>query len=150
NGNRIENNLMEDLRYGIHYMFANDNHVIGNITRRTRTGYALMQSRKLTVIGNRSEHDRNYGILMNYITYSTLKDNFVTDVQAGDTGGDTMIQGGEGKAVFIYNSLFNVIEHNHFEHSNLGIHLTAGSENNRIVDRSEERREGKQRRTRMD
>lgn len=133
NGNRIENNLMEDLRYGIHYMFANDNHVIGNTTRRTRTGYALMQSRKLTVIGNRSEHDRNYGILMNYITYSTLKDNFVTDVQAGDTGGDTMIQGGEGKAVFIYNSLFNVIEHNHFEHSNLGIHLTAGSEDNRIV-----------------
>ena len=133
NGNRIENNLMEDLRYGIHYMFANDNHVIGNTARRTRTGYALMQSRKLTVIGNRSEHDRNYGILMNYITYSTLKDNFVTDVQVGDTGGDTMIQGGEGKAVFIYNSLFNVIEHNHFEHSNLGIHLTAGSEDNRIV-----------------
>jgi nitrous oxidase accessory protein len=134
NGNRIEHNLIEDLRYGIHYMFANDNQVIGNITRRTRTGYALMQSRKLTVIGNRSEHDRNYGILMNYITYSTLKDNFVTDVQAGDTGGDSMIQGGEGKAVFIYNSLFNDIAHNHFEHSNLGIHLTAGSENNRIVD----------------
>ena len=134
NGNRIENNLLEDLRYGIHYMFSNDNHVTGNITRRTRTGYALMQSRKLTVIGNRSEHDRNYGMLMNYIPYSTIKDNFVTDVQAGDTGGDSMIQGGEGKALFIYNSLFNVIEHNHFEHSNLGIHLTAGSEDNRIVD----------------
>lgn len=134
NGNRIEHNLIEDLRYGVHYMFANDNHVIGNVTRRTRTGYALMQSRKLTVIGNRSEHDRNYGMLMNYITYSTIKDNFVTDVQAGDTGGDSMIQGGEGKALFIYNSLFNVIEHNHFEHSNLGIHLTAGSEDNRIVD----------------
>lgn len=132
NGNRIENNLMEDLRYGIHYMFSNDNHVTGNITRRTRTGYALMQSRRLTVVGNRSEHDRNYGMLMNYITYSTIRDNFVTDVQAGDTGGDSMIQGGEGKALFIYNSLFNTIEHNHFERSNLGIHLTAGSEDNRI------------------
>ena len=41
------------LRYGIHYMFSNDNRVVGNLTRRTRTGYALMQSRKLTVIGNR-------------------------------------------------------------------------------------------------
>nr|MBF0681483.1 nitrous oxide reductase family maturation protein NosD [Pseudomonas sp.] len=132
NGNRIENNLIEDLRYGVHYMFSNDNHVTGNTTRRTRTGYALMQSRKLTVTGNRSEHDRNYGFLMNYITYSTLKDNFVTDVQAGDTGGDSMIQGGEGKALFIYNSLFNTLEGNHFEHSNLGIHLTAGSEDNRI------------------
>ena len=132
NGNRIDNNLMEDLRYGVHYMFSNDNHVMGNTTRRTRTGYALMQSRKLTVTGNRSEHDRNYGFLMNYITYSTLKDNFVTDVQPGDTGGDSMIQGGEGKALFIYNSLFNTLEGNHFEHSSLGIHLTAGSEDNRI------------------
>lgn len=64
-------------------MFSNDNRVIGNLTRRTRTGYALMQSRKLTVIGNRSEQDQNYGILMNYITYSTLRDNLVTEVRDG-------------------------------------------------------------------
>jgi nitrous oxidase accessory protein len=132
NGNHLEGNVLEDLRYGVHYMFANDNSVIDNITRRTRTGFALMQSRKLVVIGNRSEQDQNYGILMNYITYSTLKNNFVSDVQRGDTGGDSMISGGEGKALFIYNSLFNTIENNHFEHSNLGIHLTAGSEDNKI------------------
>lgn len=133
NGNVIADNLFEDLRYGVHYMFSHDNHVLNNTTRRTRTGYALMQSRKLTVIGNRSEQDRNYGILMNFITYSTLKNNFVSDVQRGSTGGDTMIKGGEGKALFIYNSLFNDIENNHFERSNLGIHLTAGSEDNRIT-----------------
>ncbi|WP_442965264.1 NosD domain-containing protein, partial [Pseudomonas sp. FIP_A4] len=78
NGNHLEGNVLEDLRYGVHYMFANDNSVIDNITRRTRTGFALMQSRKLVVIGNRSEQDQNYGILMNYITYSTLKNNFVS------------------------------------------------------------------------
>ncbi|MGM3389069.1 nitrous oxide reductase family maturation protein NosD [Stutzerimonas stutzeri] len=133
NGNHLENNLLEDLRYGVHYMFANDNSVIGNVTRRTRTGYALMQSRKLTVIGNRSEHDQNYGMLMNYITYSTIRDNVVSGVQSGDTGGDSMISGGEGKALFIYNSLFNNIENNRFERSALGIHLTAGSEDNRIT-----------------
>ncbi len=132
NGNSIERNLFENLRYGVHYMFSHENRVVGNITRRTRTGFALMQSRKLVVIGNRSEQDQNYGILMNYITYSTLKNNFVSDVQRGDTGGDSMISGGEGKALFIYNSLFNTIENNHFEHSNLGIHLTAGSEDNKI------------------
>src|SRR3546814_20914412 len=55
-------------------------------TRRTRTGYALMQSRKLIVTGNRSEQDQNYGILMNYITYSTITGNYVSDVQRGDTG----------------------------------------------------------------
>ncbi|CDZ95801.1 NosD protein [Pseudomonas saudiphocaensis] len=132
NGNSIEHNLFEDLRYGVHYMFSHDNRVIANTTRRTRTGYALMQSRKLTVTGNRSEQDQNYGILMNYITYSTISDNLVADVERGDTGGDSMISGGEGKALFIYNSLFNTIEDNHFQRSDLGIHLTAGSEDNRI------------------
>ena len=132
NGNAIERNLFEDLRYGVHYMFSHDNRVIANTTRRTRTGFALMQSRKLEVIGNRSEQDQNYGILMNYITYSTIRDNFVTDVERGSTGGDSMISGGEGKALFIYNSLFNTIENNHFQRSDMGIHLTAGSEDNRI------------------
>lgn len=132
-GNRLEGNVLEDLRYGIHYMFANDNKIIGNTTRRTRTGYALMQSRKLEVIGNRSERDQNYGILMNYITYSTIRDNVVLDVQNGSTDGDAMVSGAEGKALFIYNSLFNSIENNRFEHSALGIHLTAGSEDNSIA-----------------
>ena len=133
NGNSLEGNQLEDLRYGIHYMFSNDNRVIGNLTRRTRTGYALMQSRKMTVIGNRSEQDQNYGILMNYITYSTLRDNLVTEVRDGGAG-EGMISGSEGKALFIYNSLFNRIEHNRFERSALGIHLTAGSEDNLISD----------------
>nr|WP_053150805.1 nitrous oxide reductase family maturation protein NosD [Pseudomonas sp. Pf153] len=131
-GNLLQGNTLEDLRYGVHYMFANDNRLLGNTTRRTRTGYALMQSRQLTVIGNRSEQDQNYGILMNYITYSTLRDNVVSDVRDGSTG-DTMITGAEGKGLFIYNSLFNRIEGNRFERSALGIHLTAGSEDNRIV-----------------
>jgi len=130
-GNHMEGNVIEDVRYGVHYMFANENSLIDNITRRTRTGYALMQSRKLIVTGNRSEQDQNYGMLLNYITYSTIRDNFVSDVRSGSTG-DSMISGGEGKALFIYNSLFNSIENNHFEKSALGIHLTAGSEDNRI------------------
>ena len=133
NGNLLQGNTLEDLRYGVHYMYANDNQLLGNTTRRTRTGYALMQSRKLTVIGNRSEQDESYGILMNYITYSELRDNFVSDVRSGSADGG-MVSGAEGKALFIYNSLFNVIEHNHFERSAVGIHLTAGSEDNRITD----------------
>lgn len=130
---RLANNFLHDLRYGIHYMFANANEVTGNHTLRTRTGYALMQSRQLKVVGNRSEDDQNYGILMNYITYSTISDNVISRVHQGDTGGDSMISGGEGKALFIYNSLFNTIEGNRFESSNLGIHLTAGSESNKIA-----------------
>src|SRR5690554_6293695 len=132
NDNIIHNNRMRDLRYGVHYMFSNRNQVTDNSTTRTRTGYALMQSRQLTVTGNRSDHDQNYGLLMNYITYSTLKNNFVTAVQPG-SGDGVHISGAEGKALFIYNSLFNTLSGNQFKHSALGIHLTAGSE-----DRSEE------------
>lgn len=130
-GNHLEGNRLEDLRYGVHYMFSNNNRVIGNLTRRTRTGYALMQSRQLTVVGNRSEQDENYGILMNYITYSTLRDNVVSQVSLGSTT-VSKAPGAEGKALFIYNSVFNTIENNHFENSTLGIHLTAGSEDNKI------------------
>lgn len=135
NDNVIDGNRLRDMRYGIHYMFSNRNKVINNETRRTRTGYALMQSRQLTVLDNYSDHDENYGILMNYVTYSTLQNNFVTAVQAG-VGDGIHISGGEGKGLFIYNSLFNTISGNHFENSALGIHLTAGAEDNKIYDNS--------------
>lgn len=131
NDNVFDNNYLHDMRYGIHYMFSNRNKVTNNLTRRTRTGYTLMQSRQLTVLNNRSEYDDNYGILMNYITYSTIKNNYVTNVQAGQ-GDGIHIQGGEGKGVFIYNSLFNEVSENYFANSAIGIHLTAGSEDNKI------------------
>lgn len=133
NDNLIENNYLHDMRYGVHYMFSHRNKLLNNLTERTRTGYTLMQSRQLYVENNRSRFDQNYGILMNYITYSTIKNNQVTDVQAGQ-GDGVHIQGGEGKGIFIYNSLFNTITGNSFKNSALGIHLTAGSEDNKIYD----------------
>ncbi len=132
--NRLEDNFLHDLRYGVHYMYSHRNRVTGNRTLRTRTGYALMQSRELTVVGNRSEHDFNYGILMNYITYSTIADNRVIGTRRGQayvTGGVGVV-GAEGKALFIYNSQFNEIRGNVLEGADIGIHLTAGSEDNRI------------------
>ena len=131
NNNTIRNNDMSELRYGIHYMYSMNNLLENNTTRRTRTGYALMQSKRLRVINNRSINDENYGILMNFITQSEIKGNVVTDVSQGQTGGVAII-GAEGKAVFIYNSLYNTFEGNYFGNSNIGIHLTAGSEDNQI------------------
>lgn len=134
--NLLQGNELHHLRYGIHYMYSYNNRVIGNHTHHTRTGYALMQSKYLTVTGNRSEHDGNYGILMNFITHSTIADNNIRDVQEGRgymTGG-AAVAGAEGKAVFIYNSQFNRITGNRFAGSDIGIHLTAGSEDNEIHD----------------
>lgn len=131
NGNTIRGNVMTDLRYGIHYMYSMDNLLEGNVTRGTRTGYALMQSKRLKVVNNRSENDENYGILMNFITQSELRGNVVTGVAQGQTAG-VSIDGAEGKAVFIYNSLYNTFTGNVFADSDIGIHLTAGSEDNRM------------------
>lgn len=132
---QFRDNTFHDLRYGIHYMYAHNGRITGNHTTRTRSGYALMMSRDLVVEGNTSENDQNYGLLMNFITYSTIRNNVFRSV-TGWSGpleqehGVTL--GADGKAVFIYNSLHNTITDNIFADSEIGIHLTAGSEGNEI------------------
>ncbi|WP_163557794.1 nitrous oxide reductase family maturation protein NosD [Halomonas sp. NO4] len=135
NGNRLIGNLLRDQRYGVHYMFSQDNVVRDNVTRNNRLGYALMQSRNLEVVGNRSVRDQNYGFLMNYIVDSVIAENVSIEAQRGvtpgaATGDGHAISGAEGKALFVYNSLFNDIRDNLFARTEVGIHLTAGSEDN--------------------
>ncbi|WP_163577159.1 nitrous oxide reductase family maturation protein NosD [Halomonas faecis] len=135
NGNRLIGNLLRDQRYGVHYMFSQDNVVRDNVTRNNRLGYALMQSRNLEVVGNRSIRDQNYGFLMNYIVDSVIAENVSIEAQRGVTPGSATsdghaISGAEGKALFVYNSLFNEIRDNLFARTEIGIHLTAGSEDN--------------------
>ncbi len=137
NNNVIRNNEFHHLRYGVHYMYSYHNQVTNNYTHHTRTGYALMQSKYLTVTNNRSEWDENYGILMNYITNSTVKNNHISNVRYNSNFTNTSVsKGAEGKALFIYNSLYNRLEKNTVKESDLGIHITAGSEDNVISSNS--------------
>lgn len=135
NGNQLIGNYLHDLRYGVHYMYSYHNLIKDNFTQNTRTGYAFMQSKFLQVIGNRSKNDANYGILMNYITNSTIENNRIEGVQNAQhphMQKNTTRSNPEGKALFIYNSLFNNIRKNLFADSDMGIHLTAGSEDNTL------------------
>lgn len=135
--NILRNNRLHDLRYGVHYMYSYHNTVEGNHTYNTRTGYALMQSKYLTVRNNRSEKDENYGILMNFITNSELSGNVVTQVAQGSSPtGTELIKGAEGKAMFMYNSLYNRVFNNILADSGIGIHITAGSEDNEFFGNS--------------
>ena len=77
-----------------------------------------MFSDRLTVTGNRSVGDRDRGLFLNFVNYSSISDNHVS--------------GGVEKCVFIYNANMNTFNANHFEGCDIGIHFTAGSEKNRI------------------
>lgn len=127
--NILINNRMRELRYGIHYMYSHSNTVVDNYATHVRAGYALMSSRLLKVDNNRAEHCENYGLLLNFVTQSTLSGNHMSNIKADP---ENNITGDDGKALFVYNSAYNEFTDNRFDNSDLGIHLTAGSEGNQI------------------
>ena len=127
--NIIEQNTMHHLRYGVHYMYSYDNSVIDNTAYSTRAGYALMSSRRLTVTGNKTSDSEDYGFLLNFITQSTLSHNHIHNVWAKP---EKKVMGHNGKGLFIYHSSDNTITQNTVDDAEIGIHLTAGSENIKI------------------
>ncbi len=120
--NEYRGNRFRDLRFAIHYMYVHDTIVAQNISINNHLGYAIMFSKKVTVIGNLSRNDRDYGIMLNYANSSKISDNIV--------------ERAEEKCVFIYNSHKNTISGNRFERCEIGIHFSAGSERNEIYNNS--------------
>ena len=131
--NLIDGNTMHDLRYGVHYMYSHSNKVINNLAYRTRAGYALMSSRNLKVLGNTSRDSEDYGFLMNFITSSFIQNNVIEKVW---TKPENKVLGRDGKGLFVYNSAYNTISGNKVESAEIGIHLTAGSENTKVYGNS--------------
>lgn len=131
--NVLQNNTMHDLRYGIHYMYSHNNKILNNLAYNTRAGYALMSSKLLTVSGNTSKNSEDYGFLMNFITSSTISNNVIKDVW---TKPENKVLGRDGKGLFVYNSAYNTISHNLIDTAEIGIHLTAGSENTKVYGNS--------------
>ena len=120
----FRNNRFRDLRFGIHYMYTNFSEISGNHSIGNHVGYAIMYSHGLQVRDNRSEADRDHGLLLNYANGAEISGNRVT----GSANAK-----GPHKCVFIYNANKNSIRENHFEGCDIGIHFTAGSERNVIT-----------------
>ncbi|MEW6997927.1 nitrous oxide reductase family maturation protein NosD [Colwelliaceae bacterium BS250] len=131
--NVLDNNTMHDLRYGIHYMYSYNNKIQNNVAYNTRAGYALMSSKHLTVTGNTTENSEDYGFLLNFITNSTISNNIIKNVW---TKPENKVLGRDGKGLFVYNSAYNTISNNLIDTAEIGIHLTAGSENTKIFGNS--------------
>ena len=75
----IRNNLSENnIRYGLHFMFSNDDTYLNNTFRNNGAGVAVMFSKKVTMVGNRFEQNWGpsaYGILLKDIGDSHIEHN---------------------------------------------------------------------------
>lgn len=75
----IKKNFSEkNIRYGLHFMFSNDDTYEGNIFQNNGAGVAVMYSKKVTMQGNHFEQNWGpsaYGILLKDITDSYISSN---------------------------------------------------------------------------
>jgi nitrous oxidase accessory protein len=75
----IQNNLSEkNLRYGLHFMFSNDDNYFNNTFNNNGAGVAVMYSHKVKMEGNKFEMNwgpSSYGILLKDITDSYIHNN---------------------------------------------------------------------------
>jgi nitrous oxidase accessory protein len=75
-----------NLRYGLHFMFSNDDAYVGNIFRENGAGVAVMYSRRVSMMNNCFEQnwgDAAYGLLLKEISDSHLQGNRFIDNTSG-------------------------------------------------------------------
>ncbi len=117
--NTFSDNRFENLRFAIHYMYANDSAVTGNVSIGNHLGFAIMFTDRVRIRDNVSIGDRDHGIMLNYANRAVIE-------------GNAVVNGGE-KCLFVYNANKNVVRNNHFERCPIGIHFTGGSADNEIA-----------------
>jgi nitrous oxidase accessory protein len=117
--NTFTGNLFRDLRFAVHYMYADNSVVSNNVSIGNDLGYAVMFTTNVKVADNVSIGDREHGVMLNYANKSQITGNVVI--------------GAKEKCTFLYNSNKNEFTDNWFQGCGIGIHFTAGSERNRIV-----------------
>ena len=111
-GNRIHH-----LRYGTHYMNTHHSTWENNESYLNRGGLALMEVRDLTVRNNRAWGNTDHGIMLRTIQDSVIENNVVA---------------GNGRGFFVYDAEYNTLQKNLIVGNRVGIHLTAGSFNNKV------------------
>jgi nitrous oxidase accessory protein len=117
--NIFRGNSFRDLRFAVHYMYANRSEVSANLSIGNDLGYAIMFSDRVKVTDNVSIGDDEHGIMLNYTTNSKITGN--------------LVRGGKNRCLFMYNAHRNDVSGNRFEGCDIGIHFTAGSERNGVT-----------------
>ena len=78
--------MARDLRYGLHYMFSDDNVFEDNLFENGAAGTALMYSRRITFRRNRFLHNRGFasvGLLFKTCDDVVAEDNLIADNARG-------------------------------------------------------------------
>ncbi len=75
--NSFINNTFRDLCYAVHYMYADNFEVSGNVSIGNHLGFAVMFSKRIKVTGNVSLNDRDHGVMLNYANQGEVRGNYV-------------------------------------------------------------------------
>ena len=117
----VRDNDIERVRYGLHYMYSDENRFEGNVFRDNAAGAALMNSQGIVLRRNRflaNQGHRSYGILLQTVDGTTLEENRIT----GNTVGVFFESGHANRLVG------NTIANNH-----IGIHASDSSDGNEFA-----------------
>lgn len=121
-GSEILNNQSgENLRYGLHFMFSNNNLYRGNSFANNESGVAVMYSKKIRMINNTFINSRGpaaYGIL--------LKDISESDIRANRFSGNTV-------GVYVEGTTRSVFVGNLFENNGWAMRILGDSDGNAIA-----------------
>lgn len=82
----VTGNRARDLRYGLHYMFSDDNVFEGNVFENSAAGAALMYSNRLQFRRNQFVHNRGFasvGLLLKACDDVVAEDNLIADNARG-------------------------------------------------------------------
>ncbi len=123
-GGLVASNRAADLRYGIHYMFSDDNVFEDNVFENGAAGSALMYSRRITFRRNQFLHNRGFasvGLLFKTCDDVVAEGNLLAD---------------NARGVFFEDSYRNVFRANIVASSDTAIVLFAGCGKNRITGNS--------------
>jgi nitrous oxidase accessory protein len=114
----IRNNDVARARYGLHYMYSDDNRFDDNVFRDNAAGAALMYSQGLVLRRNQftaNRSQRAYGLLLHSVDQTEIRDNELT----GNTLG-LFMENGQANRV-----LDNLVTNNH-----VGVHIGNSSNEN--------------------
>lgn len=81
-----KNYSKNNLRYGLHFMFSNDNVYSHNTFDNNDAGVAVMYSNNVGMVGNKFINnwgDGSYGLLLKEISFSKIKENFFDNNTTG-------------------------------------------------------------------